>query len=652
MDELTSLVAGLLSTLHAAAPEVFPGSWAWAVSLLGIGVGLLPAAGALVVALLRRATGAASGGATGLVIAGIGLLSAGLLPYLAFLATGRIMTRVAAGNPVRGLSDRDVSSLGEAVGVPFVGDLVDPVFGSQAEYLSAGTVGRSFAVTEATLFGVLPGALVVLPLLTVVFVLVQARTALRRGPRWPSKAFWLTLLAVAFLTAGVPAWTAAHLWLGASIGAFAGMLVVPLAGTPRERAPRPARERADAGRGDSYGADPHGGGSYRGDPYRAEPRRPETRRAEPVRATPIRTPERRAAPTRPEDVGAQRATLGDRMAERFAAREAAPPVTPDPVVPPAPRGRPPTPTHIAPAGLVPVVPSAPGTGRGAAAGSGPRFRLIRRLGAGGFGKVWLAEDTRLGRTVALKAAHAPDQETEQRIEREATALRSVRHPHCVRIFDLVPASSDPGLAGLDGMVIVMEYVEGQSLGELVRARGPLDDIAAARVWASVAGALDAAHGIDVMHRDVKPGNVVVDKGGLAHLIDFGIARRSGDATLTAVGFVLGTPDFLAPEVAAGQRATPESDSWQLAATVSYALTGHPPRGGHPDAVSGLRAAASGAPLSHLPPRSAHLALLHAAMDNDPARRPTLHAARHALEDWLRRTGASPDGPVTVVTALP
>jgi serine/threonine protein kinase len=155
-----------------------------------------------------------------------------------------------------------------------------------------------------------------------------------------------------------------------------------------------------------------------------------------------------------------------------------------------------------------------------------------------------------------------------------------------------------------------------------------------------------------MHRDVKPGNVIVDASGLAHLIDFGIARRSGDATLTQAGFVLGTPDFLAPEVAAGQRATPESDSWQLAATISYALTGHPPRGGHPDAVSGLRAAAAGAPLSHLPPRSAHLALLHAAMDNDPARRPPLHAARHALEDWLRRAGASPDGPVTAVHSRP
>jgi serine/threonine protein kinase len=219
----------------------------------------------------------------------------------------------------------------------------------------------------------------------------------------------------------------------------------------------------------------------------------------------------------------------------------------------------------------------------------------------------------------------------------------------VRIHDLLPARSDPGLSELDGMVIVMEYVEGPSLGELVRMRGPLDDVTAARVWIGVAGALDAAHTRGVMHRDVKPGNVVLDRSGLAHLIDFGIARKTGDATLTVAGFVLGTPDFLAPEVACGERATPASDAWQLAATISYALTGHPPRGGHADAVSGLRAAASGAKLSHLPRRSAHLALLRAAMDNDPRRRPPLRGVHAALEDWLRRSGVHPDGAVAAGT---
>jgi eukaryotic-like serine/threonine-protein kinase len=226
----------------------------------------------------------------------------------------------------------------------------------------------------------------------------------------------------------------------------------------------------------------------------------------------------------------------------------------------------------------------------------------------------------------------------------------VRHPNCVRIHDLVPARSDPGLSELEGMVIVMEFVEGPSLGELVRTRGVLDDVTAAHVWIGVAGALEAAHGRGVMHRDVKPGNVVLDRAGLAHLIDFGIARATGDATLTVAGFVLGTPDFLAPEVACGDPATPASDAWQLAATISYALTGHPPRGGHTDAVSGLRAAASGAKLTHLPQRSAHLALLRAAMDTDPRRRPPLRTVQGALAEWLR--GVQPDGPVAAGLRAP
>ena len=272
--------------------------------------------------------------------------------------------------------------------------------------------------------------------------------------------------------------------------------------------------------------------------------------------------------------------------------------------------------------------------------------MVRKLGAGGFGRVWLAHDAKLGHLVALKAAHAPDSETEERIRREAKALAAIRHPHCVRIYDMLPARTDPGLTELDGMVIVMGFVDGISLGELVREKGVIDDIAAARVWLSLAGALDAAHRRGVMHRDVKPGNVIVDASGLAHLIDFGIARRSGDATLTQAGFVLGTPDFLAPEVACGDRATAASDSWQLAATVSYALTGHPPRGSHPDAISGLRAAAAGAELSHLPQRTAHLALLRATLDTAPERRPPLAAVEQALAGWLRSTGTAIDGPVT------
>ena len=192
------------------------------------------------------------------------------------------------------------------------------------------------------------------------------------------------------------------------------------------------------------------------------------------------------------------------------------------------------------------------------------------------------------------------------------------------------------------MVIVMGYVDGMSLGDRVRDHGVLDDVAAARVWVNLAGALDAAHSRGVMHRDVKPGNVVVDPQGVAHLIDFGIARKSGDATMTQTGFVLGTPDFLAPEIACGERASAASDSWQLAATISYALTGHPPRGGHADAVSGLRAAATRAPRSPTFPVARHTWRCCG-----PRWTTTRHGGPRSAtssarsRSWLRRTGVPP-----------
>ncbi|CAA9443338.1 MAG: hypothetical protein AVDCRST_MAG66-4166, partial [uncultured Pseudonocardia sp.] len=223
------LVAGLLSALHAVAPEVFPGSWGWALTLLGVLVGLVPAAGAVLVAVLRRVTGS-SGGAALLIVA-IGVLTAGLVPLLAFIGAGQVMVR-APGVEVSGLDAADLESLAQPVGVPVVADYLGPLFDSQARYLSSGSVAGSFTFTEQTLFGVLPALLVGLPLFAVLFVLVQARTALRRGPRGLGRAFWLSLAAVAVLTAAVPAWTAVHLWFGIGFGAFAGMLVVPLAGAP------------------------------------------------------------------------------------------------------------------------------------------------------------------------------------------------------------------------------------------------------------------------------------------------------------------------------------------------------------------------------------------------------------------------------------
>jgi len=546
VDTLAALLAGLLNNLRSIGPDVCPGPWAWATTVLGIAVA-------------------------------------------AFAAVGQVFSAAAAGGGVPGLTTAQVRNLGPQVCVA----------GAQSKYLGAGSVGDAFDPSDPVALGLAVLLLVVVPIVATLFVLAQIRLALRRGPAWPSRFFWLPFLALGLVTVGTPAGSSEHLWIGVSIGAFVGIVLTAMVGTPRPEVvarslnPGPAADRRSTA---TRGAQPVP--AQRHDPA------PQSRPVQP----PVRPP---STQTR-----------------------VPPPRT---LVAPAPTGGAPVPPPAFPAAAVqrPV--------------RGSRSSPIRRIGAGGFGGVVLAHDAKLGMTVALKAAHAPDAETEERIRREAAALAAVRHPNCVRILDLVHARSDPGLAGLDGMVIVMEYVQGSSLGELVQQRGPLDDVAAARVWSGVAGALHAAHTRGVLHRDVKPGNVIVDPAGIAHLIDFGIARRTGDATLTMAGYVLGTPDYLAPEVAGGKKASPASDCWQLAATVSYALAGFPPRGGHPDAVSGLRAAAAGAKLTHLPRRSAHLSLLKSAMRNEPAKRPDLPTIQRGLDDWLRRHGGATTGAVTAGT---
>lgn len=612
METVTALVVELLGTLRSSiGPAVCPGGWAWAVTALGVGVGLLPAVGALLVSLLRRGVGSHAGPLAAVVL---GVISAGVLPYQVITATGRVFTLAADGsNP--GFTAQEFADLRQSV-----------CLGRQANYLGRGPVADLIDWDSPVLLGIALVVLVPAPLLVALATAGQARRALRRGPRWPAKYFWIPILVLPFLTTETPVGTAVHLWLGMVAGALLGLLAVLVLAPPPRETVHPAMRRPS--------------------PASVHPNRPvwddwarRLRRAKPA------VGDRFAAQQRQRWWNERVQPLADRLEARFAARDPQPLITlpktdtsPLPP-PPAPPGANP-PTRVGPPPTL-VAPTAPVSAR---------FRLIRRLGDGGFARVWLAHDAKLGQTVALKAAIAPDQETEERIRREAEALAAVRHPHCVRVFDLVHARSDPGLADLDGLVIVMEYVAGSSLGELVRTRGPFDDIAAAQVWVAIAGALDAAHGKGVLHRDIKPGNVVVDNNGVAHLIDFGIARRSGDATLTATGFVIGTPDFLAPEVAAGQRATPASDAWQLAATVSFALTGRPPRGEHEDAVSGLRAAAVGAPLAHLPQHSAHLPLLQAALDNDPSRRPVLADVERTLRSWLHRSGVGP-GPLTATLRL-
>lgn len=202
-----------------------------------------------------------------------------------------------------------------------------------------------------------------------------------------------------------------------------------------------------------------------------------------------------------------------------------------------------------------------------------RYTLDREIGRGGMGAVWSGTDLTLGRTVALKRiGTAPGGGTPdvQRAEREARLAARLNHPHVVAVFDLVdePESGDQWM--------VMEHVEGTNLSEIVRSNGALSPDAVAPILAQVADALAAAHTAGIVHRDVKPSNILVAPDGNVKLTDFGIARTEADAALTQTGLVTGSPAYLAPEVASGQLATEASDLWSLGATLCHALTGKPP----------------------------------------------------------------------------
>jgi serine/threonine protein kinase len=200
-----------------------------------------------------------------------------------------------------------------------------------------------------------------------------------------------------------------------------------------------------------------------------------------------------------------------------------------------------------------------------------RYSLSTEIGRGGMGVVWRGQDEVLGRDVALKriglapGGSSPDL---QRAEREARLAATLHHPHVVSVFDLAVDGDEHWL--------VMEYVESRNLAQIVKEKGPLPVDTAARLLAQVADALAAAHELGIVHRDVKPSNILVTPSGDAKITDFGIARAKADATLTQTGMVTGSPAYLAPEVASGEQASSASDVWLLGATLFHALAGHPP----------------------------------------------------------------------------
>jgi serine/threonine protein kinase len=189
-----------------------------------------------------------------------------------------------------------------------------------------------------------------------------------------------------------------------------------------------------------------------------------------------------------------------------------------------------------------------------------RYRLVRPLGAGGSATVWEASDTALDRTVAVKLLHGSalaNPTDRERLRREARALARLAHPRITIVFDYL---EQPQPDGTPQPVLVTELLSGSTLAERLRS-GPLPAAEAAEVCAQLADALRAAHQAGIVHRDVKPANMVLTRGGVK-LLDFGIAQAATDSNLTG-NLAIGTPACMAPEQLTGRGATPASDVYAL-----------------------------------------------------------------------------------------
>ncbi|MBO0845186.1 MAG: serine/threonine protein kinase [Nocardioides sp.] len=254
-----------------------------------------------------------------------------------------------------------------------------------------------------------------------------------------------------------------------------------------------------------------------------------------------------------------------------------------------------------------------------------RYDLEREIGRGGTGPVWLARDTVLGREVALKrigllpGAQSADV---RRAEREARLAARLNHPHVVAVFDLVEDDDDTWL--------VMEYVEGVTLSAVIKDGALLPDEAAPLVR-QAADALAAAHAVGIVHRDVKPSNMMVTPAGEVKLTDFGIARAQADAALTRTGLVTGSPAYLAPEVASGASATEASDVWSLGATLYHALAGHTPYDVSDNLMGALYRI-----VHEEPPRLADPGWLGPALEHTMCREPRDRWSMGQVRDFLAR----------------
>jgi serine/threonine protein kinase len=263
-----------------------------------------------------------------------------------------------------------------------------------------------------------------------------------------------------------------------------------------------------------------------------------------------------------------------------------------------------------------------------------RYRLHEPVGSGGMGRVWMARDEMLDRDVAVKEFVPPEWMTDDeknrlrdRTLREARSAARLNHPHVVRIYDVVHADGLPW--------IVMEYVPSRSLHQAIAEDGPFDSVSAARIGLHVLDALTAAHRAGVLHRDVKPHNVLIGGDGRVVLTDFGLATFVDDGSVTGPGLIVGSPQYVSPERARDGASTVESDLWSLGATLYAAVEGRSPYA-RESAMSTLMALATDPP--DPPTLAGPLApVLMGLLQHEPAAR--LTAAQ--LEEQLRAvvTGA-------------
>ncbi|GAB3143678.1 hypothetical protein GCM10027290_20400 [Micromonospora sonneratiae] len=258
-----------------------------------------------------------------------------------------------------------------------------------------------------------------------------------------------------------------------------------------------------------------------------------------------------------------------------------------------------------------------------------RYRLVKPLGQGGMGRVWKARDEVLHRDVAIKELVPPPgltdderREMRERSLREARAIARLNHVNVVRVFDVLRTDADPW--------IVMEYVPSRSLQDVLAADGPVSPVRAAEIGLGVLAALKSAHKAGVMHRDIKPGNVLIGDDGRVVLTDFGLATVPGDPNVTRTGLVLGSPAYIAPERARDGTTGPEADLWSLGATLYAAVEGQSPYA-RPSAIGTLAALAT-----EPPPPAKNAGPLKAVLAGLLRKDPTQRINADVAERLLRR----------------